>query len=145
MTSNVEHHRHRWTPTLLFAGGLLGAFGIYVIPALLGHSPWEPARSGFARAMFPAAGVACFFSCCAAPFFSGLRPSMKFAAAFAAAAAFVIVLLVALGVSLLVGPAPTSSSVRQPNKSMEPIGASGSGQFKGAGWWPLAPAAHAQR
>jgi hypothetical protein len=31
------------------------------------------------------------------------------------------------------------------HKSMEPTGASGSGQFKGAGWWPLAPAAHAQR
>jgi hypothetical protein len=28
---------------------------------------------------------------------------------------------------------------------MEPTGASGSGQFKGVGRWPLAPAAHAQR
>jgi hypothetical protein len=33
-----------------------------------------------------------------------------------------------------------------PNKnSMQPTVASGSGQFKGVGRWPLAPAAHAQR
>jgi hypothetical protein len=31
------------------------------------------------------------------------------------------------------------------DKSMEPTGASGSGQFKGVGLGPLAPAAHAQR
>jgi hypothetical protein len=31
------------------------------------------------------------------------------------------------------------------NKSMEPTGASGSGQCNGVGRWPLAPAAHAHR
>jgi hypothetical protein len=36
-------------------------------------------------------------------------------------------------------------TVAAPNKSMEPTGASGSGQFEVVGWWPLAPAAHAQR
>ena len=34
---------------------------------------------------------------------------------------------------------------QQPNKSIEPTGASGLGQFKDVGLWPLAPAAHAQR
>jgi len=38
-------------------------------------------------------------------------------------------------------PAPQ----KWPNKSLEPAGASSSGQFKGVGRWPLAPAVHAQR
>jgi hypothetical protein len=34
---------------------------------------------------------------------------------------------------------------RMSNKSMEPTGASGSGQLQSLRQWPLAPAAHAQR
>ena len=146
MSRNAEHHRlHSWTPRLLFAGGLIGAFGIYVIPALLGHSPWEPERSGFTRSMFPVAGVACFFCCCAAPFFSALRPSMKFAAAFAAAAAFVIMLLIALGISLLVGAPSASSSVLQPKQSIQRMGASRSAQLKIVRQRRLVPTADAPR
>jgi hypothetical protein len=106
----------RFVPWLLFLSSLVGVFGIYIIPVLLGHSFWDPVRSGAARSLLWLSVMGLFACCCAAPFFSGsLRPSMKFAAAFAAAIIFIIVVLLALGASALVSPAGTES-LRPPNQ-----------------------------
>src|SRR5689334_3033595 len=110
MTSEIQKRSmNRFVPWLLFLGSLVGVSGTYIIPALLGHSFWEPVRSGAARSLLLLSVLTFFLCCCAAPFFSSLRPSMKVAAACAAAVAFMLVLLSALGVSAWVCSRPADS------------------------------------
>jgi hypothetical protein len=57
----------------------------------------------------------------------------------------VIMLLIALGISLLVASAPASSSVLQPNQSIQRMGASRSAKLQIVHQWRLAPTADAWR
>jgi hypothetical protein len=116
MSEIQERSTNRFIPWLLFVGSLVGVSGSCIIPALLGHSFWEPVSSGSARNCLLVSVILFFVCCCAAPFFSSLRPSMKFAAAFAAAIAFILVMLLALGVSALVGPGPANWSAIAANQ-----------------------------
>ena len=146
MTTQAKPRRSgRLVPHFLFAAGLLCTVGIYVVPALLGHSRWDTAPSSLARAIYPPTLVFCFLCCCGAPFFSSLRPSMRFAAAFAAALAFVLALLAALALSLWLCPAPSYSSAILPNHSMQRMGASRSAYFAFGHPPRLAPTADAER
>jgi hypothetical protein len=146
MTSEIqERSTNRFIPWLLFLGSLVGVSGSYIIPALLGHSFWEPVSSGSARNCLLVSVILFFVCCCAAPFFSSLRPSMKFAAAFGAAIAFILVMLLALGVSAWVGPRPTNWSAIAPNQSIPRMGASCLVPLQIASPWRLAPTADARR